>query len=90
MEQKKNSFITRMLNRVKEEISLRRERMEALKSEALRKECAQELQVMEWDGGLYICHHGIPLIKEDLLDNALEKAVAEGRKTLQAWKEERR
>ncbi len=66
----------------------RMQREQAGKESALIKECERELQVMEWNGGLYICYKGVPIIHQAFLREDAVPVVTTSRNTLKLWKEE--
>jgi hypothetical protein len=66
----------------------RMQREQAGREIALIKECERELQVMEWNGGIYICYNGVPIINQSLLKEESVAVVTMSRKALKMWKEE--
>ena len=65
------------------------ERIEAERQALLDAEAREAVQVMEFNGRLYICVHGIPLFgKEDICGDFTE-AVANARSAYKDWKEEK-
>ena len=63
----------------------RAERIEAL----LDAEAREAVQVMEFNGRLYICVHGKPLFDIDIFKNSVAEVVASGRQAYKGWKEEK-
>ena len=53
----------------------------SLKSRALAIESQQVLQAMEFQGELFICYKGMPIIKEDLLTVPIPDALENSRGT---------
>ena len=67
----------------------RAERIEAVRQARLDAEAREAVQVMEFNGELYVSVHGIPLFGESDLSDDLTEAVASGRKAYKDWKEEK-
>lgn len=67
----------------------RAERIEAVRQARLDAEARKAVQVMEFNGELYVSVHGIPLFGESDLSDDLTEAVASGRKAYKDWKEEK-
>ena len=67
----------------------RAERIEAVRQARLDAEARKTVQVMEFNGELYVSVHGIPLFGESDLSDDLTEAVASGRKAYKDWKEEK-
>ena len=55
----------------------------------LDAEAREAVQVMEFNGELYVSIHGIPLFGQSDLSDDLTEAVASGRKAYKDWKEEK-
>lgn len=53
-------------------ISKRREANKQKKREELRMVSLRTVQVKEFNGGLYLCHNGIPLVNLNYLSNVQE------------------
>ena len=52
-------------------------------------EAREAVQVMEFNGKLYICVDGKPLFDIDIFRNSVAEVVASGRRTYKDWKEEK-
>ena len=55
----------------------------------LDAEAREAVQVMEFNGRLYICVHGTPLFDIDIFKNSVAEVVACGRSAYKDWKEEK-
>lgn len=64
-------------------------RIEENRQAKLDAEAREAVQVMEFNGELYVSVHGIPLFGESDLSDDLTEAVASGRKAYKDWKEEK-
>ena len=67
----------------------RANRIEEKRQAQLDAEAREAVQVMEFNGELYVSVHGIPLFGESDLSDDLTEAVASGRKAYKDWKEEK-
>ena len=67
----------------------RAERIEAERQALLDVEARHAVQVMEFNGELYICVHGTPLFDIDIFKNSVAEVVACGRSAYKDWKEEK-
>jgi len=67
----------------------RADRMQNKRQARLDAEAREAVQVMEFNGELYVSVHGIPLFGESDLSDDLTEAVASGRKAYKDWKEEK-
>lgn len=67
----------------------RAERIEAERQALLDVEARNAVQVMEFNGELYICVHGTPLFDIDIFKNSVAEVVACGRSAYKDWKEEK-
>ena len=65
------------------------ERIEAERQALLDAEAREAVQVMEFNGRLYICVHGKPLFDIDIFKNSVADVVASGRQAYKDWKEEK-
>ena len=65
------------------------DRMQNKRQARLDAEARETVQVMEFNGELYVSVHGIPLFGQSDLSNDLTEAVASGRKAYKDWKEEK-
>lgn len=64
-------------------------RIEAERQARLDVEAREAVQVMEFNGKLYICVDGKPLFDIDIFRNSVAEVVACGRRTYKGWKEEK-
>lgn len=64
-------------------------RIEAERQARLDVEAREAVQVMEFNGKLYICVDGKPLFDIDIFRNSVAEVVASGRRTYKDWKEEK-
>jgi len=55
----------------------------------LDAEAREVVQVMEFNGRLYICVHGKPLFDIDIFKGSVAEVVANGRRAYKDWKEEK-
>lgn len=67
----------------------RAERIEEKRQAQLDAEAREAVQVMEFNGELYVSVHGIPLFKVNDIKGELTEAVANGRKAYKDWKEDK-
>lgn len=67
----------------------RAERIEAERQALLDAEANKAVQVMEFNGRLFICVNGKPLFDIDIFKNSVAEVVAIGRKTYKDWEEEK-
>jgi hypothetical protein len=81
------TLIGRIFGWVNNMVNARRERKAKALDAAMEEECNRELQVREWNGGLYICHNGVPLIHQDFLKENAVVVVKQSRYALKLWKE---
>lgn len=65
------------------------ERIEATRQAALDAEARATVQVMEFNGELYVCVNGVPLFGVGDLKSTLPEAVAKARQNYKDWKEEK-
>jgi hypothetical protein len=66
----------------------RAERIEAARQAELDAEARERVQVMEFNGELYVSVYGVPLFGVEDLKGELTEAVAHGRANYKDWKEE--
>ena len=64
-------------------------RIEANRQAQLDAEAREVVQVMEFNGRLYICVNGKPLFDIDIFKDSVAEVVASGRSTYKDWKEEK-
>lgn len=55
----------------------------------LRQRAFDAVQVKEFNGALWLCHNGIPLVKEDWSDLPLAKLAQESRESWVEYKKSR-
>ena len=67
----------------------RAERIEAERQALLDAEANKAVQVMEFNGRLFICVNGKPLFDIDIFKNSVAEVVAIGRETYKDWEEEK-
>lgn len=66
----------------------RAERIEAERQTQLDVEARHAVQVMEFNGRLYICVNSKPLFDIDIFKKSVAEVVASGRQAYKDWKEE--
>nr|DAK35050.1 MAG TPA: hypothetical protein [Caudoviricetes sp.] len=90
---KTKKIMTTFLDEIKRRLQVwheqRADRIETKRQARLDAEAREAVQVMEFNGELYVCVHGIPLFGECDLSDDLTEAVASGRKAYKDWKEEK-
>lgn len=67
----------------------RAERIEAHRQAMLDAEAREVVQVMEFNGELYVSVNGMPLFSIDTFRMSIGAAVAHGRNNYKDWKEEK-
>lgn len=83
------TFLDKLKKRLQTWHEERADRMQNKRQARLDAEAREAVQVMEFNGELYVSVHGIPLFGESDLSDDLTEAVASGRKAYKDWKEER-
>lgn len=83
------TFLDKLKKRLQTWHEERADRMENKRQALLDAEAREAVQVMEFNGELYVSVHGIPLFGESDLSDDLTEAVASGRKAYKDWKEEK-
>lgn len=83
------TFLDKLKKRLQTWHEERADRMENKRQARLDAEAREAVQVMEFNGELYVSVHGIPLFGQSDLSDDLTEAVASGRKTYKDWKEEK-
>lgn len=73
-------WVNDSVNEIKEKRAKKRK-------EWLEKRSCEVLQVMEFNGSEYICHHGEPIVKVDNLNISATKVLQQSRKDYIAWME---
>ena len=83
------TFLDKLKKRLQTWHEERADRMQNKRQARLDAEAREAVQVMEFNGELYVSVHGIPLFGESDLSDDLTEAVASGRKAYKDWKEEK-
>ena len=83
------TFLDKLKKRLRTWHEERADRMQNKRQARLDAEAREAVQVMEFNGELYVSVHGIPLFGESDLSDDLTEAVASGRKAYKDWKEEK-
>ena len=83
------TFLDKLKKRLQTWHEERADRMQNKRQARLDAEARKAVQVMEFNGELYVSVHGIPLFGESDLSDDLTEAVASGRKAYKDWKEEK-
>ena len=83
------TFLDKLKKRLQTWHEERADRMETKRQARLDAEAREAVQVMEFNGELYVSVHGIPLFVQSDLSDDLTEAVASGRKAYKDWKEEK-
>ena len=82
------TFLDKLKKRLQTWHEERADRMQNKRQARLDAEAREAVQVMEFNGELYVSVHGIPLFGQSDLSDDLTEAVASGRKAYKDWKEE--
>ena len=83
------TFLDKLKKRLQTWHEERANRMQNKRQARLDAEAREAVQVMEFNGELYVSVHGIPLFGQSDLSDELTEAVASGRKAYKDWKEEK-
>ena len=83
------TFLDKLKKRLQTWHEERADRMQNKRQARLDAEAREAVQVMEFNGELYVSVHGIPLFGQSDLSDDLTEAVASGRKAYEDWKEEK-
>ena len=83
------TFLDKLKKRLQTWHEERADRMQDKRQARLDAEAREAVQVMEFNGELYVSVHGIPLFGQSDLSDDLTEAVASGRKAYKDWKEEK-
>lgn len=83
------TFLDKLKKRLQTWHEERADRMQNKRQARLDAEAREAVQVMEFNGKLYVSVHGIPLFGQSDLSDDLTEAVASGRKAYKDWKEEK-
>lgn len=65
------------------------ERIETVRQAALDAEARETVQVMEFNGRLYICVNSKPLFDIDIFKDSVAEVIANARQNYKDWKEEK-
>lgn len=84
-----NNFLDEIKKRIQVWHEQRADRIEAARQAELDTEARKAVQVMEFNGRLYICVDGRPLFDIDIFRNSVAEVVACARMTYKDWKEEK-
>ena len=82
-----SSFLGEIKKRIQVWHEQRAQRIEAERQALLDAEAREAVQVMEFNGRLYI--HGKPLFDIDIFKGSVAEVVANGRRAYKDWKEEK-
>ena len=83
------TFLDKLKKRLQTWHEERADRMQNKRQARLDAEAREAVQVMEFNGELYVSVHGIPLFGQSDLSDELTEAVASGRKAYKDWKGEK-
>lgn len=83
-----SNFLEEIKRRIQVWHEKRAERIEAEWLAALDAEARHAVQVMEFNGRLYICVNNKPLFDIDIFKKSVAEVVASGRQAYKDWKEE--
>lgn len=83
------TFLDKLKKRLQTWHEERADRMQNKRQARLDAEAREAVQVMEFNGELYVSVHGIPLFGQSDLSDDLTEAVVSGRKAYKDWKEEK-
>ena len=84
-----SNFLEEIKKRIQVWHEGRAERIEAERQAQLDAEAREVVQVMEFNGKLYICVYGKPLFDIDIFKGSVAEVVANGRRAYKDWKEEK-
>lgn len=83
-----SNFLEEIKRRIQVWHEQRAERIEAERQAQLDVEARNAVQVMEFNGRLYICVNNKPLFDIDIFKKSVAEVVASGRQAYKDWKEE--
>jgi len=83
-----SNFLEEIKRRIQVWHEKRAERIEAERQAQLDVEARNAVQVMEFNGRLYICVNNKPLFDIDIFKKSVAEVVASGRQAYKDWKEE--
>lgn len=84
-----SNFLEEIKKRIQVWHEQRAECIEAERQALLDAEAREAVQVMEFNGELYVCVNGVPLFGVGDLKSTLPEAVAKARQNYKDWKEEK-
>lgn len=84
-----SNFLEEIKKRIQVWHEQRAERIEANRQAMLDAEARKAVQVMEFNGELYVCVNGVPLFGVDDIKGTLPETVAKARQNYKGWKEEK-
>lgn len=84
-----SNFLDEIKKRIQVWHEQRAERIEAERQAQLDAEAREAVQVMEFNGELYVSMNGVPLLAVFDLNETLPEAVAHARQNYKDWKEEK-
>ena len=61
------------------------EKQATKKQKALERMSCEVINVMEFDGKLYVSYNGVPMVPVESLNMTVEKLLAQSRKSYLAW-----
>lgn len=83
------NFIETLKKRLQAWHEERAEKQEAKRQARLDAESRKVIQVMEYNGELYVSAFGVPLLGKDAIAGQFAAAVKDARQTYKDWKEEK-
>ena len=83
------NFLEEIKKRIQVWHEQRAERIEAERQATLDAEARERVQVMEFNGELYVSMNGVPLLAVCDLNETLPEAVTHARQNYKDWKEEK-
>lgn len=83
-----SNFLEEIKRRIQVWHEKRAERIEAERQALLDAEANKAVQVMEFNGRLFICVNGKPLFDIDIFKDSVVEVVASGRLAYKDWREE--
>ena len=84
-----SNFLDEIKKRIQVWHEQRAQRIEAERQALLDAEAREAVQVMVFNGRLYICVDGKPLFDIDIFKGSVAEVVANGRRAYKDWKEEK-
>lgn len=84
-----SNFLEEIKRRIQVWHEKRAERIEAKRQAQLDAEAREAVQVMEFNGRLYISVNGKPLFDIDIFKDSVAEVVTSGRQAYKDWREEK-